>query len=230
MGHTVESCEAVLNEDGTVKEDGYIVVDGKKITIYAKAKAAELPWSLDASLQRTTLFYEDGNSFDAWSLVSTGAAGAWRNTELLCNIGLPSFGLWANSGGTSTLRRRFGFSLTNGCDLAFSFQNNSLDDPAGSAGATLLTDTGESFTLLATAGASNYVLRAAGSETPIDIGIPVVKSGIEVTVAPAEDGTLALTVAGRPFALAAPTAISGIEFFRTTRDYYVGNVTKTART
>ena len=44
MGHTVESCEAVLNEDGTVKEDGYIVVDGKKITIYAKAKAAELPW------------------------------------------------------------------------------------------------------------------------------------------------------------------------------------------
>ena len=42
--HKVESCEAVLNEDGTVKEDGYIVVDGKKITIYAKAKAAELPW------------------------------------------------------------------------------------------------------------------------------------------------------------------------------------------
>ena len=27
--HTVESCEAVLNEDGTIKEDGYIVVDGK---------------------------------------------------------------------------------------------------------------------------------------------------------------------------------------------------------
>lgn len=43
--HSVESCEAVLNEDGTVKEDGYIVVDGKKIVIYAKAKAAELPWA-----------------------------------------------------------------------------------------------------------------------------------------------------------------------------------------
>lgn len=42
--HTVTSCEAVLNEDGSVKEDGYIVVDGKQITIYAKAKAAELPW------------------------------------------------------------------------------------------------------------------------------------------------------------------------------------------
>lgn len=37
LNHSVESCEAVLNEDGSVKEDGYIVVDGKKITIYAKA-------------------------------------------------------------------------------------------------------------------------------------------------------------------------------------------------
>ena len=44
MGHTVESCEAVLNEDGTVKEDGYIVVDGKKITIYAIRDAKDLPW------------------------------------------------------------------------------------------------------------------------------------------------------------------------------------------
>lgn len=34
--HKVESAEAVLNEDGTVKEDGYIVVDGKKITITHK--------------------------------------------------------------------------------------------------------------------------------------------------------------------------------------------------
>ncbi len=42
--HTVSYGEAVLNEDGTVKEDGYIVVDGKKIIIYAKAKAQELPW------------------------------------------------------------------------------------------------------------------------------------------------------------------------------------------
>lgn len=42
--HNVESAEAVLNEDGTVKEDGYIVVDGKKITIYAQKNAADLPW------------------------------------------------------------------------------------------------------------------------------------------------------------------------------------------
>ena len=190
---------------------GDLLFDRLRVAPDSGAPALAVP--LDAPLQRTTLFYEDGNSFDAWTLTSTGASGAWRNTELLCNIGLPSFGLWANSGGTSTLRRRFGFSLTNGCDLAFSFQNNSLDDSAGSAGATLLTDTGESFTLLAAASASNYVLRMAGSDETFDTGVPVVKTGIEVTVAPAEDGSLALTVAGVPFALDAPTAISGIEFF-----------------
>ncbi len=44
-GHVVESGEAVLNEDGSIKENGYIVVDGKKITIYAMPKAADLPWA-----------------------------------------------------------------------------------------------------------------------------------------------------------------------------------------
>ena len=42
--HQVDFAEAVLNEDGSVKENGYIVVDGKKINIYAMAKANELPW------------------------------------------------------------------------------------------------------------------------------------------------------------------------------------------
>ena len=187
-----------------------------RLLVAPDSGAPALTVPLDAPLQRTTLFYEDGAAFNAWTLTSTGNAGAWRNTELLCNIGLPSFGLWANNGGRSTLRRWFGFALTNGCDLAFSFQNNALDDPDGYAGATLLTDTGESCTLLAAAGASNYVLRVYGSEAPIDTGIPVVKTGIEVAVAPAEDGTLSLTVAGVPFALDAPAAISGIEFFNRT--------------
>ncbi|HCH75004.1 MAG TPA: type I glyceraldehyde-3-phosphate dehydrogenase [Clostridiales bacterium] len=57
--HEVSSCEAVLNEDGTVKENGYIVVDGKKITIYAMAKAAELPWGklgIDVVLECTGFY------------------------------------------------------------------------------------------------------------------------------------------------------------------------------
>ena len=45
MGHTVTSEEPVLAEDGkTVLTPGSITVDGKKITIYAMPKAAELPW------------------------------------------------------------------------------------------------------------------------------------------------------------------------------------------
>ena len=43
--HTVTSKEPVLAEDGkTVVTPGSITVDGKEITIYAKANAAELPW------------------------------------------------------------------------------------------------------------------------------------------------------------------------------------------
>ena len=48
--HTVESCEAVLNEDGTVKEDGYIVVDGKKID--TPPKEMELLYYLASSPNR----------------------------------------------------------------------------------------------------------------------------------------------------------------------------------
>ena len=57
--HEVSSCEAVLNEDGSVKEYGYIVVDGKKITIYAMAKANELPWGklgIDVVLECTGFY------------------------------------------------------------------------------------------------------------------------------------------------------------------------------
>ena len=44
-GHTVDYKDAVLAEDGkTVVTPGAIIVDGKEITIYAKANAAELPW------------------------------------------------------------------------------------------------------------------------------------------------------------------------------------------
>ena len=57
--HEVSFAEAVLNEDGSVKENGYIVVDGKKITIYAMAKAAELPWGaldIDVVLECTGFY------------------------------------------------------------------------------------------------------------------------------------------------------------------------------
>ena len=57
--HEVTFGEAVLNEDGSIKENGYIVVDGKKITIYAMAKAAELPWGelgIDVVLECTGFY------------------------------------------------------------------------------------------------------------------------------------------------------------------------------
>lgn len=65
--HSVTSCEPVLNDDKTTKEDGYIVVDGKKITIYAQAKAANLPWkalNVDVVLECTG-FYTSKSSAQA---------------------------------------------------------------------------------------------------------------------------------------------------------------------
>ena len=45
QGHTVDYKDSVLAEDGkTVVTPGSITVDGKEITIYAMAKANELPW------------------------------------------------------------------------------------------------------------------------------------------------------------------------------------------
>lgn len=57
--HEVSFGEAVLNEDGSVKEDGYIVVDGKKITIYAMKDAKDLPWGklgIDVVLECTGFY------------------------------------------------------------------------------------------------------------------------------------------------------------------------------
>ena len=58
--HTVEYIDDVLGDDGkTVKEPGAIVVDGKKITIYKEAQAANLPWkdlNVDVVLECTGFY------------------------------------------------------------------------------------------------------------------------------------------------------------------------------
>ena len=58
--HTVTSKEPIFEEDGkTVKVPGSITVDGKEITIYAKPKAAELPWGelgIDVVLECTGFY------------------------------------------------------------------------------------------------------------------------------------------------------------------------------
>ena len=60
MGHTVTYKDAELAEDGkTVVTPGSITVDGKEITIYAMAKANELPWKaldIDVVLECTGFY------------------------------------------------------------------------------------------------------------------------------------------------------------------------------
>lgn len=66
MGHTVDYKDFVLGEDGkTVVEPGSITVDGKEITIYAMAKAAELPWGklgVDVVLECTGFYTSKAKS------------------------------------------------------------------------------------------------------------------------------------------------------------------------
>ena len=66
MGHTVTYKDAVLAEDGkTVVTPGSITVDGKEITIYAMAKANELPWKeldIDVVLECTGFYTSKAKS------------------------------------------------------------------------------------------------------------------------------------------------------------------------
>ncbi|MBO5607997.1 MAG: type I glyceraldehyde-3-phosphate dehydrogenase [Treponema sp.] len=64
--HSVSYIDDVLAEDGkTVKEPGAIVVDGKKITIYKEANAANLPWGkigVDVVLECTGFYVSKAKS------------------------------------------------------------------------------------------------------------------------------------------------------------------------
>ncbi|MBE6544097.1 MAG: type I glyceraldehyde-3-phosphate dehydrogenase, partial [Ruminococcaceae bacterium] len=66
QGHTVESKEPVMAEDGkTVVTPGSITVDGKEITIYACPKAADLPWGelgVDVVLECTGFYTSKAKS------------------------------------------------------------------------------------------------------------------------------------------------------------------------
>ena len=66
MGHTVTYKDAELAEDGkTVVTPGSITVDGKEITIYAMAKANELPWKeldIDVVLECTGFYTSKAKS------------------------------------------------------------------------------------------------------------------------------------------------------------------------
>ena len=65
MGHTVDYKDPVLDDNGNVVTPGSIIVDGKEITIYAKAKAAELPWKklrIDVVLECTGFYTSKAKS------------------------------------------------------------------------------------------------------------------------------------------------------------------------
>jgi hypothetical protein len=179
----------------------------------AAADAGAEAEPLETGVLRPAAFHETGADLAGWSRSLTGQADVWGNTAPLCNIGMPSFGMSAGEGSEAVLRRRFGFALTNGYELSFDFQNNALAGAASSAGAVFLTESGESFRFFAAGTNATYRLQVSGGEE-IDTGVPLVKTGLHVAVAPREEGGVDVAVSGRTFALPdADSAIDGIGFF-----------------
>jgi hypothetical protein len=173
------------------------------------------PWKdaaeLSTGVLRPVAFLETGADFSKWSRVVQNRASVWVETSPLCNIGTPAFGMGSGEGSEAVLRRRFGFALTNGYELSFDFQNNSLLS-GSDVGAAFLTEDGTAFEFAAVGGSDTYRLRVPGGEE-VDTGVPLVKTGVHVSVRPREEGGVTVTVANRSFALDVQAAIDGIEFF-----------------
>ncbi|MDR0994133.1 MAG: CotH kinase family protein [Verrucomicrobiota bacterium] len=159
----------------------------------------------------TIVFFEDANQFYNWTLWTEGAGGSWQNGQRLSNVGRPSFGLWANNGGSVKQQRAFGFTLNTNTTLSFDFQNNALKNEGGATGVNLLTSSGESFTLLAAKGAANYQLYTGGQA--MDTGVSVISTGIHVEVTPLSAGRLRVLINATELNVDAESAIQGIEFF-----------------
>lgn len=167
---------------------------------------------LETAVLRSVAFYETGSALSRWERNVSGIAEATATNHALSNIGTPAFLLRAQSGGSASLQRQFGFALTNGYELSFDFQNNAIDGEGHSAGAVFWAGEGESFEFVAEAGGANYLLRMAGEED-VDTGVAVVRTGLRVAVAPREGGGVDVSVGGRTFALDAAPGIDGIGFF-----------------
>ena len=167
---------------------------------------------LKTEVLRPAAFYETGSDLSRWERNVSGIAEATATSDLLSNIGTPAFLLRAQSGGSASLQRKFGFALTNGYELSFDFQNNAIDGEGHSAGAVFWAGEEESFEFVAEAGRANYLLRVAGEED-VDTGVAVVRTGLRVAVAPREGGGVDVSLGGRTFALDAEPGIDGIGFF-----------------
>lgn len=58
-GHEVSLIEPIINNDGTVSENGYLIIDKKKIPVFAVKDPAQIPWKsveVDVVVECTGLF------------------------------------------------------------------------------------------------------------------------------------------------------------------------------
>ena len=125
-----------------------------------------------------------GTGFGAWSLTSSGSGGhflAQTSSHANMSVGANTgFGLWANSGGTSTATRNFNTAMAAGDSFALRFDNNWLVD-GGETGFALADSNGVvKFRFYFVGGQSNYRITDATSAR--DSGWAYTGNGLNLTV------------------------------------------------
>ena len=123
-----------------------------------------------------------GTGFGAWSLTSSGSGGHFlANNPTNMNVGSTTgFGLWANSGGTSTATRNFNTAMVAGDSFALRFDNNWLVD-GGETGFTLADSNGVArLRFYFVGGQGNY--RISDATTARDSGWDYTANGLNLTI------------------------------------------------
>ncbi len=72
-GHSVSLVEPIINNDGTVSQNGYLIIDEKKVPVFAVKDPAQIPWKsidTDVVVESTGLF----TSYDKASAHMTAGA------------------------------------------------------------------------------------------------------------------------------------------------------------
>jgi len=125
-----------------------------------------------------------GTGFGAWSLTSSGNGGhflAQTSSHANMSVGASSgFGLWANTGGTSTATRNFNTPMAAGDSFALRFDNNWVDN-GGETGFALADSTGAvRFRFYFVGDQNNY--RITDNTAARDTGLAYTGDGLNLTL------------------------------------------------
>ncbi|MFM8364597.1 MAG: PQQ-dependent sugar dehydrogenase [Verrucomicrobiota bacterium] len=173
------------------------------------------------------------SGFGSWALDLTGAAGVFL-AENAGNMNLGTakgFGLWANSGGRSSISRDFTSPMRSGDSFQVKFDNNAIDN-GGEVGLELRSANGTArFRFFFIGGEGNY--RIADAQGIRGTSIGYTDGGLDLSLVLGAGNSYSFQAGGTTVTgnLAAGDAIARMEFFNNNagsespRNFYIGSMT-----